>query len=62
MTLSEAARRSWTDPEIRARRRAGMLRAWEGPLRLALARSGRSDEELAVMNRERQRRWREKHR
>ena len=41
MNKSEAARLSWLDPEIRARRIAGLLRAWDDPVRLALSRKDR---------------------
>lgn len=37
---AEAIKRHWRDPEARARHIAGMLKSWDDPLRLALARKG----------------------
>ena len=35
---SEAAKRGWADPEVKAKRIAGMLASWDDPVRLAMAR------------------------
>jgi hypothetical protein len=38
MSRGDGARRSWADPEIRARRIEAIRKAWDDPLRLAMAR------------------------
>jgi hypothetical protein len=61
-TQSDAARLSWTDPEIRAKRVAGMVAAWDDPLCYVLRSRNRSPEEKRTQTRERQRRWYARHR